>query len=141
MVLKVKQLSIVRPNNITFCDSLISMLFIFSMTGNLQPLQRIINWSFLGLGYIELILNQFNKIFMSSYKSPKMISKTLSHLYILLSSAELHRFVPSRKRKRSMVNKLNNSEPKIDPCGTPLIMSYQLLHKEFTFVHCFRFDK
>ena len=78
---------------------------------------------------------------MSSYKSPKMISKTLSHLYILLSSAELHRFVPSRKRKRSMVNKLNNSEPKIDPCGTPLIMSYQLLHKEFTFVHCFRFDK
>ena len=141
MVLKVKQLSIVRPNNITFCDSLISMLFIFSMTGNLQPLPRIINWSFLGLGYIELILNQFNKIFMSCYKSSKMISKTLSHLYILLSLAKLHRFVPSRKRKRSMINKLNNSEPKIDPCGTPLIMSYQLLHKEFTFVHCFRFDK
>ena len=141
MVLKVKQLSIVRPNNITFCDSLISILFIFSMTGNLQPLPRIINWSFLGLGYIELILNQFNKIFMSCYKSSKMISKTLSHLYILLSLAKLHRFVPSRKRKRSMINKLNNSEPKIDPCGTPLIMSYQLLHKEFTFVHCFRFDK
>ena len=141
MVLKVKQLSIVRPNNITFCDSLISMLFIFSVTGNLKPLPRIINWSFLGLGYIELILNQFNKIFMSCYKSSKMISKTLSHLYILLSLAKLHRFVPSRKRKRSMINKLNNSEPKIDPCGTPLIMSYQLLHKEFTFVHCFRFDK
>ena len=38
-----KELSIVRPNSITFCDSLILMLFIFSMTGNLELLPRIIN--------------------------------------------------------------------------------------------------
>ena len=45
-----------------------------------------------------------------------MISKSLSHLYILLSSAKLHVFVLSRKRKRSLINRLNSSEPKIDPC-------------------------
>ena len=38
-----KELSFVRPNSITFCDSLILMLFIFSMTGNLELLPRIIN--------------------------------------------------------------------------------------------------
>ena len=59
---------------------------------------------------------------MSCCKSSKMISKTLSHLYIVLSSAKLHMFVLSRKRKRSLINKLNNSEPKIDPCGAPLII-------------------
>ena len=123
-----KQLSIARPSNITFCDSLILMLFLFSLTGNLEPLPRIINWNFLGLGFIKLILNQFNKIFMSCCKSSKMISKTLSHLYIVLSSAKLHMFVLSRKRKRSLIDKLNNSRPKIDPCGMPLIMSYQSLY-------------
>ena len=42
-VQKVKQLSIMRPNKITFCDSLILLLFILSMTGNLELLPRIIN--------------------------------------------------------------------------------------------------
>ena len=78
---------------------------------------------------------------MSCCKSSKMISKTLPHLYIVLPSAKLHMFVLSRKRKRSLINKLNNSGPKIDPCGTPLIISYQSLYEEFTFVHCIRFDK
>ena len=70
---------------------------------------------------MELILNQFNRIFMSCCKSSKMISKTLSHLYIVLLSAKLHTSVLSRKRKRSLINKLNNSRPEIDPCGTVLI--------------------
>ena len=78
---------------------------------------------------------------MSCCKSSKMISKTQSHLNIALPSAKLHMFVLSRKRKISLINKLNNSEPIIDPCGTPLIMSYQSLYKEFTFVRCLRFDK
>ena len=38
-----KRLSIVRPNKITFCNSVILMLFILSMAGNLQPLPKIIN--------------------------------------------------------------------------------------------------
>ena len=80
---------------------------------------------FLGLGFIELILNQFNRIFMPCFKSSKMISKTLSYLHIVLPSAKLHMFVRSRKSKRSLLNKFNNSGPKIDPCSTPLIMSYQ----------------
>ena len=37
---KVKQSSIVRPNNITFCDSLILMLFIFSMTGKVSNFEE-----------------------------------------------------------------------------------------------------
>ena len=45
-------------------------------------------------------------------------------------------FVFSIKRKRSLINKLNNNEPKIDPCGTPLVMSYQSLYEKSTFVRC-----
>ena len=78
---------------------------------------------------------------MSCCKSSKMISKILLHLYIVLSSAKLHIFVVLRKSKRSLINKLNNSGPKIDLCGMPLIISYQSLYEEFTFVRCFRFDK
>ena len=112
-----------RPNKITFCDSLNLMIFILSMTGNLEALPRIINWNVLGLGFIELILNQFNKFFMSCCNSSKTISKSLSHLYSVLSTAKLHMFVVSTKRKRSMINKLNSNGPKIDPCGMYLIMS------------------
>ena len=52
------------------------------------------------------------------------ISKSLSHLYIVLSSAKLHVFVLLTKRKKSMINKLNNNGPKKDPCGMLLIMTY-----------------
>ena len=78
---------------------------------------------------------------MSCYESSKMISKTLSHLYIVLPSAKLHMFVLPRKRKRSLINKLNDSGPKIYPCGTPQIISYQSVYEEFTFLRYFRFDK
>ena len=50
-------------------------------------------------------------------------------------------FVLSIKRKRSLINKLNNNGPKINPYGTPLTISYQPLYEEFIFVHCLRFDK
>ena len=50
-------------------------------------------------------------------------------------------FVVSGKKKRPSIIKLNNNEPKIDPCGMPLIVSYQSLYEELTFVHCFGFDK
>ena len=36
-------------------------------------------------------------------------------------------FVLSIKRKRSLINKLNNNGPKIDPCGTSLTTSNQSL--------------
>ena len=78
---------------------------------------------------------------MSCCKSSKMISKTLSDLYIELPSAKLHMFVLPRKRKRSLINKSNNSGLKIDHCGMLLIISFQSLYEEFTFVRCFRFDK
>ena len=75
---------------------------------------------------------------MSCCKSSKMISKTLSQLYIVLPSAKLYMFIMSRKRKRSLINKWNKSGPKLDPCGTPLIISYQSLYEEFTFARCFQ---
>ena len=46
--------------------------------------------------------------------------------------------VLSIKRKRLLINKLNNNGPKINPCGTPLIISYRSLYEEFTFVRCLR---
>ena len=48
-------------------------------------------------------------------------------LYIVLSSAKLHIFVLSIKRKRSLINKLKNNVPKIEPWGTPLTISYHSL--------------
>ena len=35
---------------------------------------------------------------------------------------------------------LNNNGPKIQPCGTPLTISYQSLYEEPIFVLCFRCD-
>ena len=48
-------------------------------------------------------------------------------LYIVLTSAKLHIFVLSIKKKGSLINKLKNNGPKIEPCGTPLTISYQSL--------------
>ena len=36
---------------------------------------------------------------------------------------------------------LNNNGPKIEPWGTPLIISYQSLYEEPIFVLCFRCDR
>jgi hypothetical protein len=36
---------------------------------------------------------------------------------------------------------LNKRGPSIDPCGTPLWMSAQLLRTLLTFICCFLFDK
>ena len=36
---------------------------------------------------------------------------------------------------------MNNKGPRIDPCGTPNIISNKLLYVEFIFVRCFLFDK
>ena len=94
------------------------------MTGNLGPLPTIFNWKYLRFGFIELILNQFDKIFVSCCKSSKIISKSLSHLYIELSSAKLHMFALWTKRKRLLINALNNTGTKVDPCG---------IYEEFTF--------
>ena len=59
---------------------------------------------------------------------------------MILSSAKLQIFVFSIKRKRSLINMLNNNGSKIEPCGTPLTISYQSLYEEPIFVLCFRCD-
>ena len=59
---------------------------------------------------------------------------------MILSSAKLQIFVFSIKRKRSLINMLNNNGSKIEPCGTPLTISYQSLYEELIFVLCFRCD-
>ena len=60
---------------------------------------------------------------------------------MVLSSAKLQIFVFSIKRKRSLINMFNNNGPKIQPCGTPLTISYQSLYEEPIFVLCFRCDR
>ena len=60
---------------------------------------------------------------------------------MVLSSAKLQVFVFSIKRKKSLINMLNNNGPKIEPCGTTLTISYQSLYEEPIFVVCFRCDR
>ena len=62
-------------------------------------------------------------------------------LHMILSSTKLQMFVSTIKRKRSLINKLNNNRPKVDPCGTAQTKSYQSLSEECIFVRCLRFDK
>ena len=90
-------------------------------------LSRIINWNFFGLGFLEFTLNHFNIFYISYFRSIKIVGRLILQLYIVLSSAKLHIFVLPIKRKSSLINKLKNSGPKIEPCGTPLTISYQLL--------------
>ena len=59
------------------------------------------------------------------------------HLHIVLSSENFHMFILSRKRKRSLINKLNNYVYKINSFGTLLIMSYQSQYQEFAFARLF----
>ena len=56
-----------------------------------------------------------------------MVCRLILHLYIVLSSARLRILALSMKRKIPLINKLKNNGPKIQPCGTPLTISYQLL--------------
>ena len=127
MILKSKSLSIVRPSKTTFEDSLIFILLMFSMIDCLVLLPRTINWNFFGLGFIEFTLNHFNIFCISNFRSFKIVCRLILQLYIVLSSAKLHIFVLSIKRRRSLINKLKNNGPKIEPCGTPLTISYQSL--------------
>ena len=50
-------------------------------------------------------------------------------------------FVLSIKKKRPLINTLDNNEPKNDSCSTTLTISYQSLSEEFVFARCLRFDK
>ena len=59
---------------------------------------------------------------------------------MVLSSAKLQILAFSIKRKISLINMLNNNGPKIEPCGTPLTISYQSLYEEPIFVLCFGHD-
>ena len=47
----------------------------------------------------------------------------------------------SVKRKISFKKMLNNRGPRMDPCGTPCLISPHELYEEFTFVLRLRFDK
>ena len=98
------------------------------MAGNLEALPWIINWNVFGLGFIKLVLNQFNKVFISCYKSSKQFLYS-SHLYIALLWAKLQVLILSTKTKRWLINKLNDSEPKIDSCrlANSLACNWRLL--------------
>ena len=116
MILKLSRLSVVRPNKTTLEDSLMFTLLIFSMIDCLVLFPRIINWNFFGLSFTEFTLNHFNIFCISYFRSFKIVCRLMLQLYIVLSSAKLHIFVLSIKRKRSLINKLKNNGPIIEPC-------------------------
>ena len=47
---------------------------------------------------------------------------------MVLPSAKVQIFVFSMKRKRSLINMLNNNGPKIESCGTPLTISNHVVN-------------
>ena len=55
----------------------------------------------------------------------------------MLSSAELHISDFFMEKNKSLINILNKRGPRIDPCGTPILISHQDLDDESVLVHCF----
>ena len=90
-------------------------------------LPRIINWIFFELGFIEFTLNHFNIFCISYFRSFKAVCRLIMQLYIASSTGKLHIFAFSVKRKGSLINKLKNNGPKIEPCRTLLAISYESL--------------
>ena len=41
------------------------------------------------------------------------------------------------EKNKSLINILNKRGPRIDPCGTPILISHQDLDDESVLVHCF----
>ena len=125
--LKVSRLSIVRSSKTTLEDYLIIILM-FSMIDCLVLLPRTINGNFSGLGFTEFILNHFDIFCISYFRSFKIVCRVILQLDIVLSSAKSHIFILLIKRKRSLINKLKNNEPKIEPCGAPQLYLYHSNH-------------
>ena len=98
--LKVSQMSHLRPSKTTLEDFLIFILLISSMIDYPVLSTKIINWNFFGLGFIEVTLNHFNIFCITFLFFCKIVCRLILQLYIVLSSAKLHIFVLSTKKKR-----------------------------------------
>ena len=99
---------------------------------------RTINWNFLGLAFSEFILNHSKTPLRSHLKSENTFSRFLLQLYSVLSSVKLQTFVFVMEKNKSLINKLKSRNTRIEPCGTPVLISYHELNAEPILVFCLR---
>ena len=66
------------------------------------------------------------------------VPNSLLQLWNVLSSAKLHISDLTWRRYKSLMTMLKSKGPKIDPCGIPVIMSYQELKEQPILVLCLR---
>ena len=55
----------------------------------------------------------------------------------VLSSAKLHTFDFFMEKNKSLINILNKRGPRIDSCGTPVLILHQEVNDEAILVRCF----
>ena len=94
-----------------------------------------INWKFPELAFSELILNHFNIHLRSHLRLEYTFSRFLLQLYSVLS-AKLQTFDFVIKKNKSLTNILNSRGPRIEHCGTPVLISYHELNAEPILVLC-----
>ena len=111
---------------------------IFKLKHSFLFVPRTINWNFPGLALREIILNLSITLLRSLLRLIKARSKLLSPQKRVLSSPNLHTFDFFMEKNKSLINILNKRGTKIDPCGTPILISHQELNDEPIFVCCFQ---
>ena len=72
---------------------------------------------------MKLVSNQSNVIPTSSSRDARTSCNCLLVAYKMLSSAKLQNFDLFRKKIMSLMDILNRSDPKTEPCGTPDVIS------------------
>ena len=85
------------------------------------------SWNFAGFIILELKLNHFITRLISVSSLITTLSRQLSPIYRLLSSAKLQTSFSLRNKNISFMNLLNKIGPSIDPCGTPRTISIRSL--------------
>ena len=94
-----------------------------------MPVVIINNSDFPGLAFIELILNHSNPPLRSHLRLQNTFPRFLLRLYSVLSSTKLQTFDFVIESNKSLINILQIRGPRIEPCGTPVLMSYLLYYE------------
>ena len=84
------------------------------------------------------MLNQAKTLLRPVSRLLNTISNSLLELYRVLSLAKVHTSDNVIIKNKSFTNILKSKHPKIEPCGTPLIISYQELFRGPIFGLCLR---
>ena len=129
-LLNFSYLWVLTPSNVSSVELSVLFLPISKTKESSSFVPRTINWNLPGFAFNELMLNQAKTLLRSDSRFLNTNSNSLLELYKVLSSAKLHTSDNLITKNKSFMYILKSKGPKIEPWGTPLIISYQELYEE-----------